>query len=412
MRKVDQRTFRDQYELFCQGKLEDPFPLYQWLRENDPVHRSEELDCWVLTRYVDVAGKLDSDPRLSVERIAPLIRKVPKSMQKELDPLRQHLMSWMQHYDPPDHTRLRKLASKAFTPRTVEKLRSRTRVLADELLDAVQARGTMDVGPEFAFPLPIISITELMGLPPDDRDQFHRWSMDITRFMGGIGPDFPSVARRAQQSVLEVSDYLKGLVEQRRRQPEDDLISDLVAVEEEGERLTERELYGMCVFLLVAGHHTTMSLLTNGLLALLQHPEQAQRLKDDPSLVRSAVEELLRFDSPIQFLSRYARQDFEQDGRQIRKGQKLWVMLGAANRDPEQFPEPDRLDIGRKPNRHVAFGYGVHFCLGAPLARLEGVIGFEALLGRLPNLRLAGAPGRRPGINRAVVSLPAAFDSG
>ena len=168
----------------------------------------------------------------------------------------------------------------------------------------------------------------------------------------------------------------------------------------------------MCVFLRVGGHHTTMSLLTNGLLALLQHPEQAQRLKDDPSLVRSAVEELLRFDSPIQFLSRYARQDFEQDGRQIRKGQKLWVMLVAANRDPEQFPEPDRLDIGRKPNRHVAFGYGVHFCLGAPLARLEGVIGFEALLGRLPNLRLAGAPGRRPGINRAVVSLPAAFDSG
>ena len=409
---VDQRTFQHQYELFWQGQLEDPFPLFHRLRQDDPVHWSSELDCWVLTRYADVAGTLRHDPRLSVERIAPLIRTLPESMRTEMEPLRQHLFAWMQHQDPPDHTRLRTLVSKAFTPRTVEGMRARNQALVDELIDAVQAQGRMDFSLEFALLLPLITITELLGLPPDDRDDFHRWTLDITRFMEGIGPDFPGVARRAQQIVLEVHEYLGALFEQRRRQPEDDLISGLLAAEEEGDRLTELELYGMCIFLLVAGHHTTKSLLTEGLLALLENPDQLQRLKDDPSLGKSALEELLRYVSPIKFLSRYALRDFELDGRSVRKGQKLWAIVAAANRDPDQFQEPDRLDITRKPNRHVAFGYGIHTCLGAPLVRMQGQIAFETLLRRLPDLRLAGTPRRRSGINRPIESLPVAFDSG
>lgn len=408
---MDDRTFEHQYELFWQGQLEDPFPLFHKLRENDPVHWSSELDCWLLTRYADVAATLRHDPRLSVERIAPLIRSLPRSMRKEMEPLRQHFVAWMQHQDPPDHTRLRALVSKAFTPRTVEGTRARNQALVDELIDAVQAQGMMDFSVDFAVLLPLIATTELLGLPPGDRDDFSRWTQAITRFMEGIGPDFPGVARRAQQGVVEVHEYLGALFEQRRRQPEDDLISRLLAAEEEGDRLTEVELYGMCIFLLVAGHHTTKSLLADGLLALLEHPDQLQRLKDDPSLMKSAVDELLRYVSPIKFLSRYAIRDFELDGRSVRKGQKLWAMIGAANRDPERFSEPDRLDIARKPNPHVAFGHGIHTCLGAPLARMQVQIAFSTLLRRLPNLRLAGTPHRRSGINRHLESLPVAFDS-
>ena len=305
-------------------------------------------------------------------------------MRTEMEPLRQHLFAWMQHQDPPDHTRLRTLVSKAFTPRTVEGMRARNQALVDELIDAVQAQGRMDFSLDFAVLLPLISITELLGLPPDDRDDFHRWTLDITRFMEGIGPDFPGVARRAQQSVLKVHEYLRALFEQRRRQPEDDLISGLLAAEEEGDRLTEVELYGMCIFLLVAGHHTTKSLLTDGLLALLEHPDQLQRLKDDPALGKSAIEELLRYVSPIKFLSRYALRDFE---RSIRA--RGTIAFSA--------PTPTKIVRPKRPSHHERRPETVHQgYTPAPHARRSPALG--------PNVRALKISGWLTGIQDGLRS--------
>ncbi|MCY4057163.1 MAG: cytochrome P450, partial [Gammaproteobacteria bacterium] len=302
------------------------------------------------------------------------------------------------------------LVHRAFTPGTIERLRPRIEAIAEELLRPVRARGRLDVITEFAYPLPAIVIADLLGVPPEDRDRFKRWADDLTVFMEGVGADYPAIARRANRSVLELTDYLAGLFDQCRRHPRADLVSDLIAVEAEGDRLSQAELFGICSFLLEAGHETTTGLIGNGLLALLRHPDQLSKLQRNPALIGPAVEECLRYDGPIQRLSRVVTADFELRGKTLRRGQRIWAMQGAANRDPQQFPDPDRFDILRRNNRHVAFGYGVHHCLGAPLARIEGQIAFPALL-RLPELQLENpATEWQEGVSlRTPKSLPVRF---
>jgi cytochrome P450 len=373
--------------LLTPAYLADPYPYYHQLRCEAPVYWSEAMEAWLLTRYGDAEATL-RDPRLvSGTRIAAAVRQLPETVQPEVQALEGHISTWMGFIDPPDHTRLRALVSNAFTPRMIRGLGPRIQTIVDELLDRVQEAGRMDLIADFAFPLPAIVIAEMLGLPPEDREQFKQWSNDVMAFLG-TGRSRVDVARRAQQGVYALKDYLRGIFRQRRQLPREDLISALLVVEEEGDRLSEEEMFGMCVFLLVAGHETTLALIGNGMLALLRNPEQKQMLQENPGLIDSAVEEFLRYDSPIQHQTRVAREDFELEGQRILRGDRVLPMLGAANRDPAQFADPDRLDIRRQPNPHLAFGYGIHFCLGAPLARLEGQIAIHTILRRLPRMQL------------------------
>lgn len=379
------------YPLLCRGKLANPYPVYHWLRANDPVHWSDGFNGWLLTRYADVLAGL-RDPRLpSGGRLASYMDQLPEPVRGEVQPVRDHYATWLVNLDPPDHTRLRGLVSQAFTPRMIENLRPFIQQTADELIEAALPRGRMELVAEFAQALPARVISQMLGVPPGDSGEFERWSQTISAFLGTGRPQADK-ARAAQRDMLAMSRFVQTLAEQRRQQPAHDLISALIAIEEQGDKLSTNELVGMCVFLLVAGHETTMSLISTGLLALLQYPGQARALRDNPSLSATAVEEFLRFESPLQHQVRTAREDIEIDGRRIRQGQRVLLMLGAANRDPAQFCDPDRLDIGRAENRHVAFGHGIHFCLGAPLARLEGQVAIPTLLRRLPRLALVGGP--------------------
>ena len=385
----EERTIDNNFDrnLLTPAYLANPYPFYLRLRREAPIYWSEAMGAWLLTRYRDAEAAL-RDPRLiSGTRIAAAVQQLPETVQPEVRALQNHISTWMGFIDPPDHTRLRALVSNVFTPRMIRSLRPRIQAIVDELLDRVQDAGRMDVIADFAFPLPAIIIAEMLGLPPADRDQFKQWSNDVMAFLGTGRPQV-DVARRAQQGVYALKGYLRSIFNQRRQSPQDDLISALLIVEQEGDRLSEEEMFGMCVFLLVAGHETTLALIGNGLLALLRNPDRKRTLQDDPALIETAVEEFLRYDSPIQHQTRVAGEDFELEGRQIRQGQRVLPMLGAANRDPAQFDDPDRLDIRRQPNPHLAFGYGIHFCLGAPLARLEGQIAIGAILRRMPALQL------------------------
>ena len=399
--------------LLTQEYLQNPYRYYRELRENDPVHWSERLSAWLLTRYDDVVAAL-RDPRLlSGPRIPTYVTKLPEADRSAAQALIDHIGTWVGFIDPPDHTRLRALVSKVFTSRTVERLRGQIQAITDELLEAVLPTGRMDLVADLAFPLPATVIGELLGLPREDQQRFKQWSNDISQFMGTGAPQI-NVTKQARDSVYAIKDYLSGIFAERRRSPQQDLISRLLEVVEEGERLSEEELYGMCVFLLVAGHETTMSLITNGVMALLRNPEQAQALRDDPAMAVTAVEELLRYDSPIQHQTRVAREDFHLDGAHVKAGQRVLPLLGAANRDPAQFEDPDCLVLSRIPNRHVAFGYGLHFCIGAPLARLEGQIAFNTLLRRLPSLSLTeeSITWRENTSMRNPVTLPVRFGGG
>ncbi len=307
--------------------------------------------------------------------------------------------------DPPDHTRLRTLVQKAFTPRVVERLRPRIEALVKEALDEAEARGSMDLVADLAYPLPVTVIAELLGVPVEDRSAFRRWSDAL------VGALDPVALTDRRSAVLAARDalhaYLERVVAERRAAPRDDLISRLVEAEEQGDRLSGPELLAMGVLLLVAGHETTVNLIGNGINALLAHPDQLARLRDEPELIEPAVEELLRYDSPVQLTGRVALEELELGGRRVEPGQMLMLLLGAANRDPRVFAEPERLDLGRDPNPHLAFGRGIHFCLGAPLARLEGQIAIRELVRRFPTLRLAGTPERRPTVTlRGFASLP------
>jgi cytochrome P450 len=379
----------------------NPYPLYQRLRTQDPVHRSE-FGFWVLTRHAEVAAVL-RDPRISRDprRSAPfqLLRGDGQ------DPFEDGAPS-MLFVDPPDHTRLRTLVNKAFTPIAIGRLRSRVEELTEQLLDRVTSTGELDLVEDLAYPLPVTVICELLGVPAQDQIRFRAWSGALVHLLDPLVAT--DTLQRALAARTALRTYLGGLVAQRRAHPADDLLTALVAAEDQGHRLSEPELVSMCLLLLIAGHETTVNLIANGTLALLTHPAQRDRLAADPGLAVSAVEELLRYDSPVQLTARHVLADLEVGGQRVGEGETVLAVLGAANRDPAQFPDPDRLDLARSPNRHLAFGGGIHFCLGAPLARMEAQIALTALLRRFPGLALGeGPPTWRDTVTlRGLASLP------
>ena len=368
-----------EFNPFLPEFIADPYPLYHRLRIEDPVHRSP-MGFWVLTRYDDVTMAL-RDPRFGRAGFDELLRARFGESGFDLS---------MLFRDPPDHTRLRMLVSKAFTPRVVERLRPRIQQVVDGLLDAVHPARAMDVIADLAYPLPVTVICEMLGVPGGDRARFRQWSEAIARSLDAIAmPGDPEIVERGNAARRALADYFRALIAERRQAPRADLLSELIAAEEQGDRLSEPELLATCMLLFVAGHETTVNLIGNGLLALLRHPAELRRLREDPSLVESAVEELLRYDGPAQRTGRMPSVDVEIDGRTIRKGDLLLAVIGAANRDPAHFPEPDRLDLTRGDNHHLAFGWGIHFCLGASLARAEAQLAINTVLRRMPALALA-----------------------
>jgi len=357
----------------------DPYPLYRRLRELDPVHRSP-AGPWVLTRHADATAVL-RDQRFSPNP-SHLHGERPQVGPRRLD------TKVLLFLDPPDHTRIRSLASKAFTPNRVRQLRRRVEALVDELLDRAEERGSLELIADLAYPLPVSVICELLGVPAVDRDSFRRWSSDASRMLDrDIDLDEDALARGAE-AIGGFTEHFAALIEERRLQERDDLLSALIAAEEGGERLTWEELLTTVILLFLAGHETTVNLIGNGALALLRHPDQLQRLRRDPALGPSAVEELLRYDSPVHVTARIATTDLTVGGTPVAAGEQLIVLVAAANRDPAVFADPDRLDIGRADNRHLSFSAGMHYCLGAALARLEGEVAIGALVRRFPRLEL------------------------
>ena len=403
----DIQTLED-YDLFCERRLADPHPLSRRLRSEDPVHWSERLNSWILTRYDDVR-EAHRDLRLASDRISVTMSALPEAERKRFSLLGEHASNWLGFTDPPKHTRMRNLVSGTFNAQLAENMRNRIQQIVDMLLDKVEGQGQMDLVNDFAYPLPATVVCELLGVPIENQEQLRTWVEDLVQFIGAIGPTAMQAAEKADESRKELTRFFRELTLQRRREPRQDLISALVAVEGDEEGLTEQELLGLCAFLFTAGHETTVSLIANGMLALMRNRSELERLRDDPSLMETAVEEFLRYESPIPMNTRLAAEDIELRGRRIRKGQAVALLYTGANRDPEQFPDPDRLDVGRQPNKHLAFGWGIHFCLGAPLARVETQIAIKTLLSRLPEVRLQSEdiawfmPLRRP------KSLPVVF---
>ncbi len=340
-----------------------PYPYYDQLRASAPMFYWEPEDMWFLSRYEDCKALL-TDRRLGhIERGISMLFQ-----------------------NPPDHTRLRGLVNRAFTPRMVEQNRDRVQAITNRLLDDVQVDGQMDLIAKFAYLLPVTVIAEMLGVPPEDHVVFQEWSKILVKSLD-LG-DHTGIQAQLENVLESFRAYFSHLIAERRGAPKDDLLSALVEAEEAGDRLSEMELYATCQLLLVAGHETTVNLIGNGVLALLRDPDAMQRLQNDPALIASAVEELLRYDSPIQLISRSALEDMTYREVTFRRGQRVAFLLGAANRDPAQFEAPNQLDLARSNNAHLAFGGGIHYCLGAPLARLEGQIAINTLLQRMPHLKL------------------------
>ncbi len=352
----------------------NPYPTYEELR-GKPVRWEEELNGWLLTGYADVAGAL-ADPRV-----------LRGGGPQEGDLLRRLLARTMLFTDPPDHTRLRALANRAFTPRCVEALRPRIAAIVDEQLAEVD-EGEWDLIEGLAYPLPVIVIAEILSLPPADRALFKRWSDDVIAVAAGVGDDHER-RERALRSAHALAEYFAALVTELKVHPNDTLLSGLVEAEEEGARLTGEELLANAILLLMNGHETTTFAIGNGMLALLRHGDELARLRDDSRLIGSAVEEILRYDGSVQMRGVSAGDDFVIDRAEIRAGETLWLAIGATGRDPRQFLEPNRLDIGRSPNRHLQFGIGPHFCIGAALARAEIQLALAGLLARFRRIELA-----------------------
>jgi cytochrome P450 len=408
---MGQITFAD---LLAQETKRDPVAFYARLREQGPlIPLSSPFalgESWIVTTYDDAIAIL-KDPRFikDTQKVSP--PSEGQDAAEEGASVLQRFLTWrrdMLTVDPPDHTRLRGLVSKAFTPRMIEQLRPRVQQIADELVGAVQAQGRMDLIADFAFPLPITVICEMLGIPPTARPQFRTWTQTIVNAPAG-----PQMEDKLE-ALEEFVQYIKLLLADKHAHPGNDLISGLVQAEEQGDTLSETELISTIFLLIVAGHETTVNLIGNGMLALLEHPEQMHLLRADSTLLAGAIEELLRYTAPVSLSSpRWASEDICMHGKIIHKGEMVFVSLIGADTDPQQFPDPIRLDIVRQENQHVAFGKGIHYCLGAPLARMEGQIAIGTLLQRLPNLSMASSLEQltwtQNPLLRGLVSLPVTF---
>jgi cytochrome P450 len=400
-----------QVDLFNPDFKANPYPTYAQLRSDAPIRRVPLPDgrgMWLVTRYEDVSAIFRDERFVKDWRNAMTpeqLAQVP-AIPEVMKPLTSNMLDT----DPPDHERLRALVSKAFTPRLIERMRPRVQEIADTLLDAVRDKGEMDLIDDYAFPLPITVIAELLGVPAEDRDRFREWSNAAVS--GDTTQEY--IEKVLLPHMQAFTDYLRAMFDEKRKNPKDDLISALVQAEEAGDKLSEDELMAMVFLLLIAGHETTVNLIGNGSLALLQHPDQLRKLREDPALIKPAIEELLRYDGPVETSTeRFAREDIAIGGTVIPRGEMVMVVIASADHDPDRFQDPDALDITRADNKHLAFGKGIHFCLGAPLARMEGQIAINTLLRRMPNLRLKYSPESltwRPGmVLRGLKALPVEF---
>ncbi|MCX4478289.1 cytochrome P450 [Streptomyces cellulosae] len=375
--------------------LGDPYPAYAELREQGRVRYFEPTDQWLVAHHADVSALLRDrrlgrtyQHRFSHEEFG---RTPPPPEHEPFHTLNDH---GMLDLEPPDHTRIRRLVSKAFTPRTVERLRPYVERLAGELVDGLVAAGGGDLLRDVAEPLPVAVIAEMLGIPESDRAPLRPWSADICG-MYELNPS-EEAAAKAVRASLEFSDYLRDLIAERRENPGDDLVSGLIAAHDEGDRLTEQEMISTCVLLLNAGHEATVNSTVNGWWALFRHPDQLAALRADHSLVPTAVEELMRYDTPLQLFERWVLDEIEIDGQVIPRGAEIAMLFGSANHDPAVFTDPSRLDLTRRDNPHISFSAGIHYCIGAPLARIELAASMTALLDRAPTLRLAAEPARKP----------------
>jgi cytochrome P450 len=369
----------------------DPFPLYADLRRRAPIHRND-LGFWVVARHADCLAVL-RDRRASSDSLNVAVERMPQGLRTpvgEDDPIAAAMIEMRPFLfrDPPDHTRLRGLVSKAFTPKVVESLRTRTQQVVDELLDAALDAGRVDLLEAFAYPLPVRVICDLLGVPAEDQDRFKDWSDALAR---GLDPDFlltQEVIDARSEAVLQFSQYFFELLADRRRAPGEDLLSRLVQAEDGGTVLSEAEMLSTCILLLVAGHETTVNLISGGTLALLRHSDQMERFRTDPGVHRSGVEEMLRYVSPVQLTGRALTEDCEFGGVEFAAGDFAMLLIASGNHDPEQFEDPERFDVTRTPNNHLGFGFGIHHCLGAPLARMEAQVALTSLVRRAPGLAL------------------------
>jgi cytochrome P450 len=372
------------YQLLDPEILANPYPLFKKLRDADPVHWDSFLHAWVVTRYEDVVNVM---LKCSADRTPKPEQLEAMGMIAELTPIAQVMVRQMLFMDAPAHTRLRALCAVAFTPARVAALKQHIQDIADQLIDRVIDSGKMDVIGDFANPLPAIVTAELFGVPVEDHEKLKDWSTDFAEMLGNFQHN-PERARRVLSSTENLLEYFQNAIREQKQNPRPGLVSSLMNAEVDGSRLTEEEIVANLIVTMVGGQETTTNLIVNGLLSLLKNPDQLELLKRDSSILSSAVEELLRYESPSQHTARVAPDDMMLGGKKIQKRQAVIAVFAAANRDPERFPDPDTLDLRRTDNRHVAFAWGSHYCFGAPLARMEGQIAFETLLRRLPNMRL------------------------
>lgn len=367
----------------------NPFPTYARLREEDPLHWSEKLGGWVATGYRDVKFVL-GDARFSADRITPFMNGLSPTRREAYARLGSSLSHWIVFNDPPRHTRLRGLQNKAFAPQRMAELRPRVEQIVREILDSLRGRAKIDFIADVAYPLPVTVMAMLLGVPTRDLDQFKFWSDELALFIGSA-TSAPDKWERAQSSLIAMEEYFTPLIEARRANPQDDLLTTIVRAEDSGARWTPQELLTNTLGLLFAGHETTTNLLGNGLFSLLRHPDQLDWLRQNPARIPEAIEELLRYDGPVGAIVRIAKEDVAIGDRTMISGQRVFAMINAANRDPLQFRNSDLLDLKREDNTHITFGHGIHYCVGAPLARLEGVLLFEELLSRYPTLEIGSA---------------------
>jgi cytochrome P450 len=378
----------EDYQLFCEERLQNPYPLFSRMRVEDPVHWNPKMKLWLMTRYDDVFVAL-RDKRLSASRQAMYEQALPDEMKKQVAPLLANLRNWLIFLDPPDHTRLRRLVNTAFTPRLLEHLRPRVQEIAEANLAAIPSGKPFDLKRAFSLPLSATVICEMLGIPPGNRDAFQRANETLVSFSVRGGPKLREHAVEANDALLQLTALFTPLIEERRKFPRADLISALVRADVVGEELDDAVVLAFCFFLFLAGHEATTSSITSGVLLLLKNPGEHDKLLRDPdALLPTFIEEVFRCESAAFRAVRQAAEDMELRGKTILKGEPVILLLGAANRDPAQFPDPDRFDLSRNPNRHVAFGLGIHFCLGAPLARIEMDIAFRAILKQMPRPRL------------------------
>lgn len=378
--------------------LANPYPIFSRMRDEDPCYWSDRLRSWVITRYDDVKAMCLDKERLSSDRLRPFFQSLPGSEASRISEIIRYLSLWMVFKDPPEHTRLRKLTAKVFSARAMQAMRPQVETIADQLLDALGERDEFDLIADYAGPLPCLVIMAMLGVPVQALAQLKRLSDEIALFIGSSRMSSDKYDT-AEQATQEMAAFFKALIGERRAHPKTDAISELVHLHDGEDRFSDDELVASCILMLFAGHETTTNLIANGVYALIHFPDAYQALRNDPTLAQNAVEELLRYDGPSGSQVRVVCRSFALHGKELQAGQRVFMMLNAANRDPRAYPDPDRLDLSRDGAAHLAFGYGSHICLGFPLARLEGMVAIPALLNRFRSLELLQEP---PWINSLV----------